>query len=397
MHGLCLILVLSGTKEPAPDDRLIAGRPLAEWQSLIHRIELRDPSSRRFVPGLVAIMDDERVPWVTRRQAALTLGRLGPLAREAIPKVANHLTETCPDDPEMSPQRWALSALSIYGREAKEVAPQLVTLLKDKQSSLITRLGCLEALSQIGSAAPEAIAALWDQLEIALNGDRSEANDELAVEAAQALGMVGPDAAPAVPVLMRAAQAENDNLRREAVRALGRMGISARDAQPLLCDLMASDESELVRDVAMSSLGQTGPTAWPLVAPLLAVEDAPTRERAVTAISGWGSLSQAVLPAVNSLLSDPEPRVRLAAAKSWRSLTQRHDRVWPILIELLVNADRHVRRGASQELQAIVKSRTVTDEELQFLDRDERPAVQKEAVRLRRLWVSADRNENQSP
>jgi HEAT repeat protein len=350
------------------------------------RIELRDADSRRFVPGLIAVMNDEAVPWMTRRQAALTLGRMGPLARDAIPQVAKHLGETCADDPEVSPQRWALSALALSGRESKEVAPQLIKLLRDGQSSRVTRLGCLEALSQIGSAAPEGISALWKQLETALDADP---HHDLAVETAQALGMVGPDAAAAVPVLMRAAQTEEEDLRREAARALGRIGAAARDAQPLLCDLMIGDDSELVRDAAMSALGQTGPAAWPLVEPLLAIENAELRERAAAVVGQWTIAAKTILPVLEPLLTDPEPRVRLAAAKSWRTLTQRCDRVWPILVELLTDVDRHVRRGASLELQVCVKSGKVGHAEIEKLLADPRSAVRSEAVRLKRLQSTA--------
>jgi HEAT repeat protein len=374
------MLVLIVALEPAAEERSIAGRPLTAWRELMGRIELRDPDSRRFVPGLIAVMDDDVVPWMTRRQAALTLGRLGPLARDAVPAVAKHLSETCDADPEVSPQRWALSSLALFSREAKDVTPQLIDLLRDEQSSHITRLGCLEALSQIGPAAPDAIAALWKQLESSLNGD-----EELAVASAEALGMVGPAAAAAAPALMRAAQADDEDLRSAAAQALGRIGVPAKDAQPLLCDLMIGDDSELVRDAAMTALGQTGPTGWSLTEPLLTVEQAEIRERAVTVVAQWRVAAKAILPALEPLLNDPEPRVKLAAAKSWRSLTGQHQRVWPILIELLTDDDRHIRRGASKELQAIVSSGAASDADIRRLEVDPRQPVRTEAIRLRRL------------
>jgi HEAT repeat protein len=392
MHHLCLMLALTRALEPAAEERSIAGRPLTAWRELMSRIELRDPDSRRFVPGLIAVMDDDAVPWMTRRQAALTLGRLGALARDAVPAVAKHLGETCADDPEISPQRWALSALALFGREAKDVTPQLIELLRDERTSHITRLGCLEALSQIGPAAPDAIAALWKQLESSLNAD-----EELAVASAQALGMIGPAAAAATPVLMRAAQAADDDLRHEAAQALGRIGVSAQDAQPLLCDLMIGDDSELVRDAAMTALGQTGPTGWPLVEPLLAVENAEIRERAVTVVGHWRVAAKTILPALEPLLADPEPRVRLAAAKSWRSLTGQHQRVWPLLIELLTDADRPVRRGASLELQACVKTGQVSDADIETLRTDRRSAIRTEGVRLNRLQSDAGKSSPLAP
>lgn len=358
---------------------------LAEWRDVMSRIDLADPASKRFVPDLIALMDDADVPWTTRRQAALTLGRLGPLARDAVPRVASHLDDVSPDDPETSPQRWALSALALFGREAHAVAPKLVRMLADPSQPLVTRLGCLEALSQIGPAAPQAIPALWKELERHVSGAAPDDEFELAIGAAEALGMVGPDAAPAVPVLIRAGQSDSEHLRREALRALGRIGPSARDAQPLLCDALLADESAIVRDVATVSLGQTGPTAWPLVQPLLAAEEVDVRERAVAVVGGWKTFADAVLPAIEPLLSDSAPAVRLAAARSWRSLSGRSERIWPLLVDLLNDPDRDVRRGASRELQAIVQAEPMSESRLKPMFDDPRPEVRREAARLRRL------------
>lgn len=382
LRVLCFGLTICGAMASEPVEPPIAGRSLADWRELMNRIELRDPDSRQYVPGLIALMDDAAVPWFTRRQAALTLGRLGPLARHAVPHVVRHLADVDLDDPEISPRRWALSALALFGPEAKDAAPALVHLLNDEQSSFVTRLGCLEALSQIGSANSQAIPALLGWLEREL---MSAEDIELAQAAAQAVGMVGPDAAAAVPILMRRAQSRQEHLRREAVRALGRIGPSARGAQPLLCDLMLDDDSPGVRDAAMTSLGQTGPAAWEFIEPLLAAEDVEIRERAVQVVSSWRSTAKIIRPALEPLLDDPEPRIQLAAARSWRALMNKHDRVWPVLIELLTDADRDIRRGASRELQTIVQQDAFREEDLTRLESDPRPAVKAEAKRLRRL------------
>ena len=99
----------------------------------------------------------------------------------------------------------------------------------------------------------------------------------------------------------------------------------------------------------------------------------------------WRAAAKTILPALEPLLADPEPRVRLAVVKSWRSLSGQHERVWPILIELLTDADRHVRRGASKELQAIVSSGGASDADIRRLEDDPRAPVRTEAIRLRRL------------
>lgn len=383
MHAGTLILCCSALSLAAQgserSDPHVAGRSLAEWRDLMNRIELRDPGSRQFVPGLLQLMNDATVPWITRRQAALTLGRLGPLAKEAVPHLMQHLDEVHADDPETSPRRWALSALALFGREASAAAPRLIQLLNDCDSSVITKLGCLEALSQIGSAAPPAIPAIIDQV----NRDAQPA--EVALGAVEALGMIGPDAAVGVPVLMRTAQSERAEFRRDAVRSLGRMGPLARVAQPLLCDLMLDDDSAQVRDSAMVSLGQTGPQAWEFVEALLAADEAEIRERAVNVVAGWRTIARQIVPSLEPLLDDAEPSVRLAAVKSYRSLTSQHDRVWTVLIELLTDADRTVRRNASKEVQTIFLTGTASAAEIDRLRSDPRPEVQSEYERWQRL------------
>jgi HEAT repeat protein len=379
----CLLLIAGLCAETA--DAIYAGRSVNEWRMLMGRIDLRDPSSHRFVPGLIELIDDPTAPWITRRQAALTLGRLGPLAREAIPHVMAHLDEVG-DDPETSPQRWALSSLALFGREAKAAAPKLAEMLANQRNSTVTRLGCLEALSQIGSAAPQSIRAIRQELERNLDQAVDEADEPLAIGAAEALGIVGPDAASAVPALMRAAQSDSAHLRREAIRALGRIAERAKDAQVLLLDAMLAEESALMRDAAMMALGQTGPSAWLLVSQLFASEVAEARERAATIAGGWKSEAAQIAPALVVLLSDHSPRVRLAAARSWRALTGRHERTWPVLVPLLADTDRDIRRGAAAELQAIVRSGSATSGEIDAVVEDPRPQVRFIGRRLQRIF-----------
>lgn len=388
--ALIAIVYLALAGQVRTDDassHVVARRSIDEWHEIISRLELRDPASRQFVPGLIDLMNDKNAPWISRRQAALTLGRMGPLAREAIPSLARRLEDVdgIAADPESSTQRWALAALALYGREARDVASQLIDLLQDEQSPVITRLGCLEALSQIGSAAPDGIAAIWRELERGLSPAASPDDQRSALGAAEALGMVGPDAATAVPILLRAAQAEVPEFRREAIRSLGRIGPSARDAQETLINALVSDDEPLIRDLAATSLGQIGPSGWPLVQLLLSADDPEVRARAATAVAEWKTIRESILLALEPLLGDGEATVQLTACRSWRRLTGRHDRVWPILVELLAHAERSIRRDASRELQAITQSDDVTDGELALLLESSFEFVRREGRRLQRL------------
>ena len=46
-------------------------------------LDFQSPEAAVEVPGLIEIVENEAVPWFTRRQAALTLGRIGEPAASA--------------------------------------------------------------------------------------------------------------------------------------------------------------------------------------------------------------------------------------------------------------------------------------------------------------------------
>lgn len=383
---LSLVLVLQNPVENTPS-QVAVRRSIAEWTEIISRLEPRDPASREYVPGLIDLMNDPGTPWVVRRQAALTLGRMGPLAREAIPSLVQQLDDAHDPtaDPELGTKRWALAALGLFGREARAVAPRLIELLQDEHSSLITRLGCLEALSQIGSAAPDGIAAIWRELDRGLLPDASPDDRQSALGAAEALGAIGPDAAAAVPILLHAVESEEPAFRQESIRSLGRIGPRARDAGDTLAVVLISDPEPSIRNLAAASLGQLGPDNWPLVEPLLLDDEAETRARSAGVVAEWKTLQADILPVLEPLLEDSEASVRVAACRSWRRLTGRHDRVWPILIELLTDTDRSIRRDSSRELQSIAQESDVTDAELARLLESPDQFVRREGAKLQRM------------
>ena len=169
------------------------------------------------------------------------------------------------------------------------------------------------------------------------------------------------------------------------MRSLGRIGPAALDAQTLLYESMLDDDDTIIRDVAAASFAQLGAVGWPLIEPLLESDNTEWRQRAAQVCGAWKSLAAKMLPKLSSLLSDPQPAVKLAACRSVRTLSSRHQEVWPILIDLLTDPDRHVRREASRELQTIVTNQPVSAAELKLLSESTNPVVRREAIRLQRI------------
>jgi HEAT repeat protein len=71
--------------------------------------------------------------------------------------------------------------------------------------------------------------------------------------AAVALGQIGPEAAPAVPALVKTLAHSDDVLRRQAAAALGRIGPAAREALPALRKAR-QDEARIVRESATEAI-----------------------------------------------------------------------------------------------------------------------------------------------
>ncbi len=103
------------------------------------------------VPALIEALDDENAR--VRKNAALALGQIGPLASASIPKLIDALH----DDAWLLPGS-AAWALGHIGSRAEAAVPALTEALGDE--SAILRMAAAEALGRIGSAARPAVPAL---------------------------------------------------------------------------------------------------------------------------------------------------------------------------------------------------------------------------------------------
>ncbi len=117
--GLCLSVV-AGSERPSSKrssttrERTYDGLTLEEWRERIQTLRFDDPAAGDAVPGLIELLQDARVPWFTRRQAALTLGRIGQPAIGALPLFIKLLSE--PTDGEESPAQWVAKACARWVR-----------------------------------------------------------------------------------------------------------------------------------------------------------------------------------------------------------------------------------------------------------------------------------------
>jgi HEAT repeat protein len=368
------------TPNPSPIEdggrgETIHGFTLEEWRERMGRLNYHDPASAELVPGLIAVVQSPAVPWFTRRQAALTLGRLGPHGVAAVPVLMELLDDG--DDSETSPRLVAIQALGLFGPLARDATPRLASLLADDSISYLTRLSAIETLSQVGPHHPKAIPALIARVQTVSQTDNEQ---ELRRATIEALGIIGPAASVATPMLLRVLDDLDDSLRRETVTSLGKIGVQDDTTVEALLERFLADESPAVQEAAATALERIGPTvAAEWLVPLLAADDPETRRRAVAIFGNWKSAARVWLPQIEPLWDDPVAAVRLAALEASCHIDGRGEVVASRIAALIGEEDRPIRRQAFLLLSRLGLAAESARETLDTLANDSRPEVRNAA------------------
>jgi HEAT repeat protein len=201
-----------------------------------------------------------------------------------------------------------------------------------------------QAACYIGS---EAAATIPNLIKLAENEQDSGA--------IQGLGMMGPLASNAVPVLIKIATDPTSNKRRLALQSIGRIGEPARSAAPMLSAWLKDSDEEL-RITALRALANIGHTPDEAVLMLTTIQhgtndwagtlatlalwnrdhqNADHHKRLTAALqgkhSGWllfdlsilGSNAAPFVPAITKLLDDPDPNKRQRAKIVLRTIELR--------------------------------------------------------------------------
>ncbi|MBA4066530.1 MAG: hypothetical protein C0501_23065 [Isosphaera sp.] len=193
--------LVRGLRGHLPLDRLRAARHLGRLGWL----------ARDALPALRAALadDDPRV----REAVAQAVGQMGPGALPAIAGMLAHQDKYV--------RRHAVWAIGRLGPAARPVLADLCAALRDPDPR--TGSGAAQALGNLGAGGADAVPALTE----AMRGT----NIVLCRLAAKALSQIGP---PALAALVAHLQHSDPFVRGEAALALGWMGAPARSAVPLL-------------------------------------------------------------------------------------------------------------------------------------------------------------------
>jgi len=188
---------------------------------------------------------------------------------------------------------------------------------------------------------PEPPLSYWiDQLK-AGKGDRRSAFS--------ALLRVGPEAAPAVPVLIEALGDADESVRDQAALVLGLIRRGAKEAVPALAKA-TKDKSPTVRLKALEALGRIGPdaaSAVPVLVEAIQGSDPSLRVFAIQAVYGIGPDAEGAIPALIAALRDSDKIVRLHAAQALANMGPKAKPAVPALIEAVSDPDSAVRSMAT--------------------------------------------------
>lgn len=304
-----------------------------------------------------------------RTAAAAALGKIGPAAKAGVPALVESLK-----DRGWAGRRIAVEAVGRIGADAAAAVEPLVGLAKAGAPEL--RISSVEALGRIGPAAKSSVPVLVECLK--------HRDEDLRRVAGVALGMVGPDGVAAllkalsegdemlsnaaeaglveagkavVPILIETAKASKDvKVRQPVLDVLGLIGPEAEAAVPLLIEAL-KDEAEELRSSGAKGLGHIGAKAKagvPALAATLKDGSATVRAQAAGALLLIGPESKEAVPALAAALKDANADVRRFAVGALGAIGRPHVAdVIPMIRMLVKDVDARVGETAEAVLKKL--------------------------------------------
>jgi HEAT repeat protein len=234
----------------------------------------------------------------------------------------------------------ALMTIDPNDLQAEAVIAGLVKRLRDPFERV--RSYAALAVSRFGSRAKAAVGPLADWF-------RRETQPWIQAQVAEALGSLGAEAAPAVPMLIAAARDKDADVRENAIFALGLIGPKVEGVLPVVRAALA-DPDVSVRSRASSALAAIdGPEVTKLIESLRGRE-ARAQKSAADALAEMGPKAAPAVPALIAHLADDHEGVLDSAV---RALDAIGAPAVLALVESLGHENPRLRLGAAEVLGRI--------------------------------------------
>jgi HEAT repeat protein len=188
----------------------------------------------------------------------------------------------------------------------------------------------------------------------------ADTNLKARLAAVDALEPLGPEAAPAAAVLIKALADRDGFVRWAAARTLGKTGpVDSGKAVPGLARLLYDEDLQLGAAAAVA-LERYGPAAKPAVPDLIKIlqskRDEELRASAMRTLQSIGEGAVSAIPALIATLDDPDPRVRQAAAETLGRFGALAAQAKDALRNALSDKTPEVRRAASDAMLNILQA-----------------------------------------
>ena len=259
--------------------------------------------SREYLPEVTEALKD---PNSDVRVAVLaTIRNMGPEADKAVPALVRLLKE----DKETQVRQKAALTLGHLGNLAKDAVPALAAALKDE--SVLVRAEAAAALAQMGNLALPALENLGESLK--------DNQQDVRVNALKALEALGPDAKPLLPQIKEMLMLRDRDTRLQAIAVVGAIGPDAGELAPTLVSLLDREEFHNPVGDAVVRIGKAA------VTPLITALKHPkweVRKGAAHALGQMGSdARRAVQPLTLLSRSDVNAEVKKEATAALKRIT----------------------------------------------------------------------------
>lgn len=263
-NGIPDLISMLKLKDPtSKSDMQLAGNCICRWNAA-HTLGQLGPQARSAIPHLVKLLED-RVPEV-RYLAAQALGRIGPEAKDAVPKLmalqasdtdggvfADWAAEEIQSQPHSEAVLNAMARATTNYEEA--IGGPAVIVLRDAGRAGLALPPLLGMMSVKGSG-PYKESGSWGIYPTC---------------AADRIAMLGPYGKEAVGALMAALDTSDSLVRVSAARALGEIGPEAKPALPIMLAMLNAKDGKdwqgmgdkFWQKAVKRAVGQIDPQALP--------------------------------------------------------------------------------------------------------------------------------------